>query len=122
MKEEQTAQQMLSQAQVEKEVIEKRFTELQTKLQEYGQHGYSAGSEVTIPGQLYADFLNAIGLVKGTLEQMMQATDYLMDYTAGMTIRLMETHVSHIESKQAVPVAQLDKEDAEKTITEVEKN
>jgi hypothetical protein len=121
MSKEPTAQELLSQVQAEREVMDQRFDELKEKLEKFGPHGYSAGSEVTISGQLFADFLNTVAHIKGTLEQMTQATNYLMDYTAGMTIRLMETHVSHIETNQAVSAEQLDKEDAQKRIQEVDK-
>jgi hypothetical protein len=118
---EQSGQEMLAQMQAEREAVEKRFDELQEKLKSYGAHGYSAGSEVKVSGHLYADFLNTVNVIKITIEQMMQACNYMMDYTAGMTIRLMEVHVQHIESGEAVPVEQIEKEDAEKRIQEVEK-
>lgn len=115
-----TGKELLDQVQAAKNASDKRFEELQQKLQDLGPHGYSKDSIVNIPGTLYADFINTVGHVKGTLEQMENVIGFLMDYTARMTVNLMEQHVVHIESNQATPHTELDKEDAEQRIQEVD--
>ena len=82
-------------------------------------------SNVTIPGTLFAEFLNTVTQVKSVLENVSKAaevisrsSDVLQNETAKMTIRLMQAHVNNIDSGWSSTNAQLDAEDAEELIVE----
>jgi rubrerythrin len=121
----------------EKEVLERlasdrklfndQFDALMSKLNEetYKGRGYSKTSNVTIPGTLFAEFLNTVTQVKSVLENVSKAaevisrsSDVLQNETAKMTIRLMQAHVNNIDSGWSSTNAQLDAEDAEELIVE----
>lgn len=104
------------------------FEALLDKLEEkgYKDQGYSDNSLVTIPGPLYADFLNTVGNVKRVLdvvkknaEMMAHNIEMLEDNTAKLTLRLMKQHIENIDAGSTTPYEELDKEDAKKKIQEV---
>jgi len=108
-----------------------QFVELIKKLDkpEYTNRGYSKDSTVTIPGSLFADFVNTVSFVKQTLqsiEKSAQATlsvaNHLNEQTAKLTVRVMEAHIANIESGATISNEELDKEDAVADIQPITNN
>lgn len=108
-----------------------QFVELMKKLDqpEYTNRGYSKDSTVTIPGSLFADFVNTVSFVKQTLQSIEKSTEatlrvasHLNEQTAKLTIRVMEAHINNIEAGNTISNTELDKEDAEADIQPISNN
>lgn len=108
-----------------------QFVELMSKLEqaEYANRGYSKDSTVTIPGSLFADFVNTVSFIKNTLQTIEKSTEatlrvasHLNEQTSKLTIRVMEAHVNNIDAGNTISSLELDKEDAEADIQPISKN
>jgi hypothetical protein len=108
-----------------------QFVELMKKLEqpEYANRGYSKDSTVTIPGSLFADFVNTVSFVKQTLQSIEKSAEatlsvasHLNEQTAKLTVRLMEAHVANIENGSTISNEELDKEDAVADIQPIQNN
>lgn len=108
-----------------------QFVELMKKLEqpEYSNRGYAKDSTVTIPGSLFADFVNTVSFIKQTLQNIeksaeatLRVASHLNEQTSKLTIRVMEAHVNNIDAGNTVSNKELDKQDAEEEIQPISNN
>lgn len=125
-----TGAELLERSRKEREEMNARFDALMQKMEEgnYGNQGYSRESEITMPGALFADFLNITSQVKGVLEsmdkgleQMIRTSELTQNNMAKLTIRLMEQHIQNVEDGNTSSQEALDQEDSEKKIKPIDK-
>lgn len=125
-----TAKELLEKSRKEREEMNTRFDMLISKMEEgnYGNQGYGQGSSITMPGALFADFLNITSQVKGVmesmdkgLEQMIRTSEITQNNMAKLTIRLMEQHIQNVEDGNTLSQEELDQEDSKEKIKPVDK-
>lgn len=84
-----------------------KIEELQQKVQDpkYAHQKYEAGTMVTIPATLFADFLNSnneginfLIQLRRTLGAVVQALDISIAREDAMTLNLMEQHIVNVDS------------------------
>jgi hypothetical protein len=116
---------------IQGKVFNEQFDTLLEKLSsdKYKDQGYSKTSTVTIPGPLFADFLNFVSSTKQILENIDKVvaiidknTSFVTEEGAKMTLRLMEAHANNVDHNWTTSNEELDKEDAVENVQEIKES
>lgn len=98
-----------------------RLDKLWAKMDEgnYMNQGYRDGTEVTISGDLFQNFINNVANTKVYLNSLRQHAEMIITSIDSalleqnkLTIHLMEQHIKNVDLGVTVPSEELDKEDA----------
>ena len=111
-----------------KKEVEEKYEKLLEELTSkgYDKMAYPEGSEITIPGPLFARFINYMNTNKKTLENLETSFNVLLrvvdaSFTANneFVLDLMQQHIENCEAGKTVTQEEMDKQDAKSRIKKV---
>ena len=111
-----------------KKEIDEKYENLVKELSEkgYDRMSYPEGSEISIPGPLFAKFINYMNTNKKTLENLETSFNVLLrvidaSFTANdeFVLELMQQHITNCEAGKTVTAQEMDKQDAKSRIKKV---
>lgn len=119
----------MEKAKQEAQKLDVAFDEVQKEMDEkgYGSMSYKEGDIITIPGTLFASFVNYSAEVKQVLTSLEKSFDmykktieFMFNDNMQLTLRLMKQHVINCDNGNASTSEEIDAEDAKDKIKPVD--
>ena len=116
-------------ARQEAQRLDEAFDQVQKEMDEkgYGNMSYKEGDMITIPGTLFASFVNYaadVSKVWSSLQESFkmyqQTIEFMFNDNTQLTLRLMKQHIVNCDSGNASTPEELDAEDAKEKIKPVD--